>query len=465
LRLFELTLAFAAVLAVFWPVVFGSRPRRGVVAGVLALAAFAQLQFEGFRWQMIPLYLVALGLALGDVFYLDRRMAGSSRLLRAILGTIGLVLAAALPLLLPVPEIPAPSGPEAVGTITVDLIDRSRDELYGERPGGPREFVAQVWYPARADGGGNRMVWSEDWEVVAPALSENMGFPSWFLNHTRFSLSHAVESLPMAEGTFPVIIYSHGWEGVRTIALNQIEDLVSNGYIVIAPDHAYGAAATVLSEGDVVYQDPDALPDPELVDEDIYSEAATDLVATFSADLVTIFNELDEGESGAFSEIIDGADLNRIGVYGHSAGGGAAVKTCLEDERCDAVLGMDPWVEPLTEDDLKLDMTRPALYMRSEGWVDTPNDALLRGVAARGESVTYWIGIEGSAHTDFVMTPLLSPIAPQLGLRGSIPAGRIIPIIDNYLVGFFDVFLLGTGSAALDSVTFPEVSITVIDQR
>lgn len=110
-------------------------------------------------------------------------------------------------------------------------------------------------------------------------------------------------------------------------------------------------------------------------------------------------------------------------------------------------------------------MTSPALYMRSDGWVNTPNDALLQGIAARGESVTYLLAIDGSAHNDFIMTPLLSPVASQLGLRGPIPAGRIVPIIDNYLVGFFDVFLLGTGPAALDSVTFPEVTVTVIDQR
>jgi hypothetical protein len=465
LRPFELTLAIAAAFAVVWPVVFGSRPRRGVIAGVLALAAFVQIQFEGYRWQMIPFYVAAAGLAIGDIFFLDRKMPGSNRVLRGVLGTAGLLLAAALPLLLPVPEIPTPSGPEAIGTTTVDLIDRARDEPYGDRPGGPREFVAQVWYPALLEDGVDRPAWSEDWEVVAPAISENMGLPSWFLDHTRYSLSHAGLSLPLAAGTFPVIIYSHGWEGVRTIALNQIEDLVSNGYIVIAPDHTYGAAATVLGDGEVVLQDDDALPDPAEVDQKTYDEAATTLVATFAGDLVTILNELDEGEDGAFSEIVAGADLNRIGLYGHSAGGGAVVKTCLADERCDAVLGMDPWVEPLTEEDLRLDMTKPALYMRSEGWVDTPNDALLRGIAARGASVTYWLGVEGAEHSDFVMTPLLSPVASQLGLKGPIPAGRIIPIIDNYLAGFFDVFLLGTGSAALDSVTFPEVSVTVIDQR
>jgi hypothetical protein len=73
------------------------------------------------------------------------------------------------------------------------------------------------------------------------------------------------------------------------------------------------------------------------------------------------------------------------------------------------------------------------------------------------------VGVEGAGHNDFLVTPLLSPIGSQLGLRGPIPAGRVVPIVDNYLLGFFDVFLLGTGSAALDSVSFPEVTLQVIE--
>jgi hypothetical protein len=50
-----------------------------------------------------------------------------------------------------------------------------------------------------------------------------------------------------------------------------------------------------------------------------------------------------------------------------------------------------------------------------------------------------------------------------LGLKGPIPAGRVVPIVDNYLLGFFDVFLLGTGSAAVDSVSVGEVALEVIN--
>jgi hypothetical protein len=39
----------------------------------------------------------------------------------------------------------------------------------------------------------------------------------------------------------------------------------------------------------------------------------------------------------------------------------------------------------------------------------------------------------------------------------------MILITNNYLRGFFDVYLLDTGTAALDSVTFEEVDVSVFD--
>lgn len=414
---------------------------------------------------MIPIYVVAVGLAAGDILYLERTLDWSRRVLRALLGIVGLGLVVLLPVLLPVPELPPPSGPDSIGTFSVQLIDRSRDELYGEHPGGPREFMAQVWYPARASDDEQPIPWSTDWEIVAPALAREMGLPSWFWNHTGYTLSHARESLRVAAGNFPVLIYSHGWGGMRTNTLNQIEHLVSNGYIVIAPDHTYAAVATVFEDGEVFYKDRSALPEPDTVPDSEYQAALTNLVGLIAGDLVTVLTELNEGEAGAFGTLAGAIDLNRIGLYGHSAGGGAAIKVCLETEQCGGVLAMDPWVDALTERDLQLTMTRPALYMMSEDWVDTPNEGLLRGIAARGESVTYLVDIEGAWHNDFLMTPLLTPLASQFGFKGPIPASRVLLAVNNYLRGFFDVFLLETGSAALDSVTYEEVAVAVVDRR
>jgi Platelet-activating factor acetylhydrolase, isoform II len=462
LRRFELFLIFAEAFAVAWPAVFGVRTRRGIVAALLIALFIVHWQVEGLRWQMIPVYGAALGLAIGDILAVERRLDWTRRISRGIFGLAGVALGAILPLVLPVPELPVPTGPEPIGTITVELVDTERDEIYGPSPGPGRRLMAQVWYPALDQGEVDPVLWSEDWDIVAPGVSTLMGFPGWFLSHTKYSSSHGGSSIPVAPGTFPVVIYSHGWTGFRTNSVHQIESLVSNGFIVVAIDHTYGAVATRFPNDEVVDYDPAAIPDPAEVGEEAYTEAIEELVDVFSQDIVTVANSLEAGPNGPFGAFAESVDLTRLGVYGNETGGGAAVQFCLEDERCDAVLGLDPWVEPIPDRVLAISAARPALYMRSDDWRGTENDAILRGIAERSTSTSYWIGVEGTAETDFVGMPLLSPLGARFGWKGPIPAGRIIPIIDRYLVGFFDVYLLGTGSAALDTSAFEEVSLEVV---
>jgi pimeloyl-ACP methyl ester carboxylesterase len=456
---------FACLVAVVWPVVFGVRPKRGILATGLLALWILQLQLEGYRWQMLPLYAIALGLAVGDVIFIDRRLKWTNRVSRGVFGSGGVLLAAALPLILPVPLMPAPTGSMPVGTVSFELIDRERDEIYGDVPGGPRTFMVQVWYPAADTVGLTTDVWTDNFDVVAPAAARRLGLPSWFLSHTRYTHANSYRTAPLGGGTFPVIIYSHGWSGFRSVAVTQMEALASNGYVVIAPDHTYGAVATMLANGEVIERDPDALPPVGAVGEDARLRAAATLIDTFAGDVVTVLDELEKGGVGRFADFADSLDLDRIGVFGHSAGGGAAIQVCLTDDRCDAVLAFDPWVEPLPDRVLRESMARPALYMRSDDWRGSRNDAMLRGVAGRASAVTYWLGVEGASHNDFTIAPLLTSFGSRFGFTGSLPAGRVLSIIDNYLVGFFDLFLLETGSAALDSVAFPSVSLERIQPR
>jgi hypothetical protein len=462
LRRFELILLFAAVFAVAWAAIFGVRTRRGIAAGVLLAAFIAHWQIEGLRWQMIPVYLAALGLAIGDLLSVERRLDWPRRISRGLFGLAGLSLAAILPLVLPVPELPIPTGPEPIGTVSIEIVDPEREEIYGPSPGPGRRLMAQVWYPALSGAQGDPVLWSEDWDVVAPAVSDLMGFPGWFLSHTGYTLSHAHSSASVAPGTFPVVVYSHGWTGFRTNAIYQIENLVSNGFIVVAIDHTYIAATIQFPGGEVVPYEPTVLADPAEVDEEAYIESTENLLGVITDDITSVVNALEAGTNGPFGELASSFDMTRLGVYGNEAGGGAAIAFCLEDERCDAVLGLDPWVEPIPDDTLAISATRPSLYMRSDDWRGTENDAILRGIAERSTSTTYWVGVEGAAESDFLSMPFLSPIGARLGWKGSIPAGRIIPIVDRYLLGLFEVYLLGTGSAAIDTASFEEVSLEVI---
>jgi hypothetical protein len=123
---------------------------------------------------------------------------------------------------------------------------------------------------------------------------------------------------------------------------------------------------------------------------------------------------------------------------------------------------MDAWVEPIPDRVVAQELQMPSLFMRSDEWIDTPNDRRLRGLAERSPSVSYWLGIGGAGHNDFVLTPLFSPIADRLGLKGPIASERVVPIIDSYLVAFFDRYLLGLGGAALNEPPPPEVELELI---
>src|SRR5690606_37961219 len=129
--------------------------------------------------------------------------------------------------------------------------------------------------------------------------------------------------------------------------------------------------------------------------------AADRLTEVMAEDISTVIDALELGADGPLAFVYGAADVSRIGLFGHSAGGGAAIRSCLLDDRCDAVLGFDPWVEPFPVRVNRINLTRPALFMRSDDWIDTRNDALLRGVAGRGESITYWVGVDGTGHNDF----------------------------------------------------------------
>jgi predicted dienelactone hydrolase len=463
LRRFELILAGVCAASIVWPALFGIRSRRGVVFGATVAAVVAQLVLEGYRWQVFPLYMVALGLGFGDLFSMERKLPWWRRVSRPILGLIGLGMMTALAWALPVPVLPEPSGPLAVGTMTFELVFPERLEHYGPAPDTqPRRIMVQVWYPAEEAGNRAPGPWTADLATVGPALSRRLGLPGFFLSHTRYTQANSVPSASPLAGTFPLILYSHGWTGFRSIALNQMESLASHGYVVMAADHTYASISTRFPDGTVVEFDPNALPEADTVESEVYDQAALDLVSAFSDDLTGVIDAIGEGAAGPFGEISTHVDLGRIGVFGHSTGGGAALALCLADDRCRAVLGMDAWVEPIPDRLIAAPAVNPMLFMRSDGWRGTPNDGRLRGLAERGDANTYWIGIVGAAHNDFIMTPLLSPIAGRLGLKGAIPAARMVPIIDRFLVGFFDHTLLGAGPAPIEQNPYQEVSLEVI---
>jgi predicted dienelactone hydrolase len=440
-----------ALLAVIWIPGLRKRHVLGVVlVGASGLCLVVHLFIEGYRWQMLPVYATVMGLA---VTYLRARRNEEKRFRHAglILAPAGLILGAALLLLLPVPRFPRPDGPYSIGTVTYHWIDSSRKETYGDAPGGPRELMVQVWYPAEPSGGRPER-WLAGGVTASRAMAAWRRFPRFLIDQTTLAYTRAYAGAPISdhEDVYPVIVYVHGWGGFRNINPDQIEALVSHGYVVVSADHTYGALLTVFPDGRVAPYDPRALSGDEGKEDD--QQASEILVQTYAADARFVLDQLAQlnttDPDGRFTGRLD---VERVGFFGHSTGGGTVVQVCAEDPRCQAVLGMDAWVEPVADDIIEQSLTQPLLLMNSEAWSnDTENYTRQRQLYDAVRNTAYFMTIAGTTHYDFVAVPAISPLAPLLGVKGPLPARRVMEINDTYLVAFFDKHLRGEAVGLLD---------------
>jgi predicted dienelactone hydrolase len=426
-----------------------------------------QLVVERYRWQMVSLYaltIVLLGLRLPRLL---RSTPGLVRQRRrrawagGLAGVLVLVVAAAPLVLFPVPRLPAPGGPYAIGTVTFQWTDPTRPEIYTDDPNDVRTIMVQMWYPATPAPGAHTAPWMDRLDVAGPTIARFLGLPSFFLDHVGLVNTNSYPNAPLnpVEGPYPVVIYSHGWNGFRTVNLNQSEALASHGYIAVAVDHTFGAMLTVFPDGRVAPNNPAALP-PE-IPKDAYDLGIQKLEATYAADLRFVLDQLALVNSGAIpSPLTARLDLARVGLYGHSTGGGAVVIACSQDKRCRAGLGMDAWLEPVPPPVIAQGLSQPFLFMRSEVWATAKNDALLNTLFVGAQTDAYRMTIRGTKHNDFSMLPLLTPLAPALGLKGPIDGQRGMAIITSYLLAFFDHTLKGQARPLLDgpSPSHPEVT-------
>ena len=399
------------------------------------------LVLEGYRWQMLPIYGLATILTVTGLMKIQSPTDWKP--IASYMTFILLAVSTALPILLPVPTIPAPSGPYPVGTRIYELTDTTRKEIYSGKEEA-RRFMIQVWYPSEPGTSNEKARWMDNAEIYAPAVSKEIGMPSFFLGHLALVKVPAYKDAKIVQPDrpYPVTLFSHGWQGFNAQNTGQALQLASNGYVVIGVQHTYGAVITVFPDGTIAPNNPSALPDGAPQDE--YETAAHTLVSQWAGDLgfTLDFMELQNTDSNSpFHNLLD---LSRVGVYGHSTGGGAAIQFCGTDPRCKALLGMDPFMRPVSYEVIDAGITQPSFFMFSQRWTDdvtSRNNELFNKFYPHVTESFGVVSIAGTGHYDFSDLPLLSPLAPQLGLKGPINGKRVVTIVDDYLLTFFESIL------------------------
>lgn len=278
--------------------------------------------------------------------------------------------------------------------------------------------------------------------------------PGFLLDHMTLMKSNAYANAPAAgpEGLrYPVVLYSHGWTGFRTIASNQIEAIAAAGFIVIAPDHTYGAAGTLAEDGSVILNNPKAMP---AKDDPHRQEGIEKLVDSFAGDLQYLLDTLPKLDSGEVPSPLKGRfDLMNIGVFGHSTGGGAAVELAKDEPRIKAMVGLDIWCEPVSPQLRDKPRDIPFASIRSQDWHDhrDVDRQILHEIMGTFSGPKYDLYLAGSRHGDFTMVPLISPFVRYLvpSQRGTTPAQDATDAVDSFLAAFFLQYLKPTSGIAL----------------
>ncbi|HEU4327792.1 MAG TPA: hypothetical protein VFS21_31940 [Roseiflexaceae bacterium] len=437
MRLFEWMVLVSFAPALLLPLV----PQRWrgrwllVAAPLPALAAVAHLALEGWRTQMLPLYLLAALVLAGGL--LGRSGAARRGALVCAALACALVPAAALPgWLLPVVRLPEPTGPYAVGIVDRELVDGARE----------RRLMASVWYPAASSGPPAPLTSSPD--AVMEALANLTGLPAPVFQHLRYVTLAASEGVPVQTGDarFPVLVFSHGMVGLRFQSSSTFQELASWGYVVVAIDHTDAAGVTVFPDGETRFFDLErfgvragAEADAALVEARVFP--------VWVADQRFVYDTLEQWE--ARDPLFAGRlDLGQLGSFGHSFGGATALEVCRVDSRCRAAVNMDGGLYGGIVDSAAV---RPLLLMSSADSGNYP-DAVAdwSRLVGNATAAAYWLELPNSGHLSFTFSQLLSPLLapqgyePRAGLR----------VVDRYLRAFFDAQLrglpappLGPGSA------------------
>jgi predicted dienelactone hydrolase len=376
-----------------------------------------------------------------------------------------------------VATLPEPTGPFAVGKITVPWTDESRIEPLSPNHE-PRELMVDIWYPAEPSNG--VPVAYLDTAAYQRALGEE-GFRDQFGNASETIKAgvrtHAVAGAPysLSAGLSPVLIFSPGGGMIREVDTAQLEDLASHGYVVAAISHPYDAIVTIFPDGRQIAYSSQRWPKPPSLE----GEANLNQLEWHANDIRFVLDELSRANATDPTALpfAGRLDLDHVGAFGHSFGGIAAAHACQIDRRIKACLNedgvvakkpfyldargwgldqsfmlvlRDPPTRPLSDAEVAaMKMSRQRLE-QIMARVDAYQETALRSTGKGSYRVRLRNNI--TTHMDF------SDLA-VLGARDRVDAERraaILAVVRNYTLAFFDKYLRGMTAELLDEAATGE---------
>ncbi len=331
------------------------------------------------------------------------------------------------------------TGAYEVGMVSAILTDETRLESF-ETDGSHREVPIYVFYPKK-----------------------------------HGAEKGAGDDLP--DGSFPLVLFSHGAFGFYGSNLSTYEELASHGYVVISMDHPYHSFFTKDTAGKMVLVDRNFMQsvmtngnaeDGEIPEEEIFL-ASRDWMNLRIADVNFVLDKIEktkgmldqdwyvgkDADAQLLIQILSKIDHDKIGMMGHSLGGATSVTIGRIRGDVKAVIDLDGTMlgEELSCEDGQYQYYEeaypvPLLMLSNENHHEDfqqygtlyVNGLVLAN--AKDASYTYF---KGSGHMNFTDLPLFSPFLASLLGTGDVDAKECIQTINELTLQFFDHYLKGHG--------------------
>ncbi|WP_406335570.1 alpha/beta hydrolase [Streptomyces zaomyceticus] len=351
-------------------------------------------------------------------------LAGAAALL---LGTGTASAAASRPVVL---RLPAPTGPHAVGATVRHLVDSSRDDPWAPAIG-VRELMVTVFRPAASGRGFPRLpqltpdaagVFAFLAPLLHPALPETG--VDW-----AATLTHARTGAPPLPGRRPVLVYSPGGGDSRALGGSLAIDLASHGWTVVTVDHP-GDASEV--------EFPDERPGRDRI-------RTTALRPDLDAGT---FRTMIDTRVADLRFVLDALGLDRVGLYGHSAGGTAVAQALHEDPRVAAAVNLEGHLDLM--DGVLLPVARegtdrPLLLAGTDGFRDARLDRSWSALLTHGGPVArrqlsdshHWVFTDYAALVPQLRAAGLTTAAGRAEMVGTVAPRVSVPAVRRLVRSFF----------------------------
>jgi hypothetical protein len=381
--------------------------------------------------------------------------------------------------------LPAPSGRYSVGAVPFHLVDRSRrDPWLPSRP--YRELMATVVYPARHAAGYPLNPQQAPGEAAAFdgfAAELNYGIPRGTVDWAALRTAEHLGA-PIVPGRHPVLLYSPGAADPRSWDSTLVQQLASQGYVVVEIDHTWEPSGVQFPDGRVALS---VLPQEiaKAQHDGTIDALLRKLVTVRVADMRFVLVSLESLHAGRNPDaeqrplptgLAAAIDLSRVAAFGQSAGGFTAAEAMAEDPRIiagvdmDGTLGYgeDPSTAPLSPAAEHGLGGRPFLLMGSDGpHTDVRTEATWKAFWQHDRGWLADLTLRHSAHGSYTdaeaLLPQLASVLPPQTLRddiGTLPPRQALAAENAYLTAFFDHFLRGRPAPLLNgpSPRYPQIA-------